>query len=287
MDSLELLAELIAIPGPPGEEQWVAEAVARHLDRMRLPYDVDAKGNVLVGNNVDPAVVVTAHLDEIALMVRAVYSDGTLAVAPLGGLLAGKIGEGPVLILADEAPLEGALSFGSVHSTIRPETTWDGARIITGRPAHQLLDMGVRPGTRVTIHPSRRTLQPIGDLVAGHFLDDRADLVAWLLALEELKQEPMSFLFAATTSEEVGGEGALYLMNRVQPDVCIALELGPNAPDSPVEISVNPTVWVKDSYASMSAEDGRLLTRVGHDLDLALQFQMLSSGGSDASCAAS
>jgi putative aminopeptidase FrvX len=91
----------------------------------------------------------------------------------------------------------------------------------------------------------------------------------------------------ASTSEEVGGEGALFYLNGCRPDVCIALELGPNVEDAPVELSPNPTVWVTDSYSTMAADDIELVDQVGRDLGMALQFQALSRGGSDASCAAS
>ena len=123
----------------------------------------------------------------------------------------------------------------------------------------------------------------MGSHVAGYFLDDRADLVSWLLTLEQLADAELPVVFAATVSEEVGAEGALYLLRDLRPEVCIALELGPNVPDAPVQITSTPTVWAKDSYASMSADDLNLITRLAPDV----QVQVLSRGGSDASLAAS
>lgn len=293
MNPRKLLEELILLPGPPGQEEQVREAIAIHCRELGLEPQVDAKGNLLVAlGSGRPRVVVTAHLDEIALMVSQILPDGSLAVRPLGGIHPWKLGEGPVQILASDADLDGVLSFGSVH-TESPQSpvrharenpmTWDLAKVVTGLRVEELTKAGVRPGTRVVVHPSGRTLTDLGDLVAGYFMDDRADLVAWLLALEELRHEEINVLFAATVSEEVGGEGALYLLHEHRPDVCIALELGPNVPDAPVEISDQPTVWVTDSYASMAASDIELLARLNPDL----QFQALSRGGSDASCAAS
>lgn len=136
------------------------------------------------------------------------------------------------------------------------------------------------------MHPSRRPLFRFGDHVAGYFLDDRADLVAWLLALEALRTETPGAIFAATVSEEVGGEGAQYLMHELRPEVCIALELGPTTPDAPVEISDRPTLWTADGYANMSAADAELVLGVGREIGVELQVQALSRGGSDASCSA-
>jgi len=297
MDHLKLLKELIAIPGPPGQEKLVRETLASHLDKIGLKHETDAKGNLLVnlGNSDRPKIVVTAHMDEIAMIVRRIEPDARLSVGPLGGLFPWKIGEGPVHVLTAEGALDGILSFGSIHtldpaSTVRKADSisvdWDMVSVITGLSSKELTAKGVRPGTRVVVHPSRRDLSHIGPLVAGFFLDDRADLVSWLLALKQLKGTKASVLFAATTSEEVGGEGAKYILQRLRPDVCIALELGPAVEDAPVALSDQPTVWATDSYASMSSEDGELLETLGKELGMKLQFQALSRGGSDASSAA-
>lgn len=298
MDPINLLQELVSCPGPPGQELLVRTCLQKHLDSMDVPHQVDAKGNLIVHLDGQPSnIVVTAHMDEIAMMVTAVGEDGCLTVEPLGGLLAWKLGEGPVSILADGGPLDGILSFGSVH-TESPSSAvvaskascpdFAMAQVITGREIEDLEDRQVRPGTRVVVHPSRRQLTQFGDnLVSGYFLDDRADLVSWLLAIDALKAKGLSATFVATTCEEVGGHGALFYLARHRPDVCLALELGPNVPDAPVLVDDQPTLWVNDSFAAMLAEDISLATRVANDLGLSLQYQPLSSGGSDASCAAS
>ncbi len=103
--------------------------------------------------------------------------------------------------------------------------------------------------------------------------------------LERLKSHSFSVpvLFATTASEEVGGEGALYVLNECRPPICLALELGPIVPDTPATLSPSPTVWAKDSYAAMDHRDLELIADLGQEV----QWQVLSRGGSDASCAAS
>jgi putative aminopeptidase FrvX len=126
----------------------------------------------------------------------------------------------------------------------------------------------------------------LGDHLAGYFLDDRADLVSWLLALEGLGAQD-GVLFAATSAEEVGGEGAQYLLHELRPEICIALELAPIVPDAPSNLSAAPSVWANDGYAASAAADIDLVAQVGSEVGLELQFQAFSRGGSDASCAAS
>src|SRR4051812_13925159 len=96
------------------------EAIARHVDGLGLKHRADAKGNLLVGSS-DPKIVVTAHMDEVAMIVRRIEIDGRLTVGPLGGLFPWKLGEGPVQVLATE-PLNGVISFGSIHTADKGST---------------------------------------------------------------------------------------------------------------------------------------------------------------------
>lgn len=296
LDPLALLQEFVAVPAPPGQEGDLAALVVEKLRELGYTGETDAKGNVLVRlgpADGKPEIVVTAHLDELATMVKTVGADGSLSVTPLGGVQPWKWGEGQVELLGRET-VPGILSFGSIHTedpaavSVQAKDSaldWKQTKVFTGLTPDQLASKGVRPGTRCVMARNRRTLARVGDFVSGYFLDDRADLVAWFLMLEALKGQTLqrSVLFVATASEEVGGEGALYLLNEVRPPICIALELGPIVPDTAAVLSEVPTVWAKDSYAAMDSRDLDLIASLG----LEVQWQVLSRGGSDASCAAS
>ena len=240
-----------------------------------------------------------AHLDEIALMITKIEADGKIRVAELGGAYAWKWGEGPVEILTAGDPLPGVLSFGSIH-TNSEESVAEFARnnpltfkktfLFTGLSAEELEARGVRPGLRVVLARSRRIVTAFGPYIASYFLDDRADIVAMLLALETLRRKnitpPVPVVFAATVSEEVGGEGVRYILNQTPADVCVALEIGPRTPEANFTLDAHPTIWVRDGYAAMDARDGDLLTACAAELGQTPHWQYLSRGGSDASCAA-
>lgn len=308
LDALELVRELVAVPGPPGQEEAIRETVAAHVKALGCAHTTDARGNLLVAlpGEADvpenPRVVVMAHLDEIALLVVQVEGDGRLQVTNMGGAFPWKWGEGPVTILAPGEPLTGILSFGSIHTNDpgsvavkarESALTWSDTRIFTGLTAEELTSRGVRPGTRVALHPSRRTVTTFGEFVSAPFLDDRADLAAWLLTLEALQAGSLSIggeggvLFAATVAEEVGGHGALNLLRRVNAEIGVALEVGPRVPESPFALDAQPTVWVNDSYSAMQARDIELVADAARAIGLDPHWQALSRGGSDASCAAS
>ena len=302
--SIEFLTALIHAPGPPAQEGPVRDVLIRALDAAGIKWTVDARGNLLasLGETIPekPRIVVTAHLDEIALMVQRINPDGSLAVLPLGGAHPWKWGEGPVDILCGESPLQGVLSFGSIH-TIDASTaiqksrdgkaiTWSDAKVITGIPADQLPE-SLRSGTRIVLSKERRVPVRLGvnaELIAAPFLDDRADCVTWLQTLIALKADDAcpDVLFAATTAEELGGHGALWLLGGTRPEICIALEIAPIAPDNDLRLSATPTCWSTDGYSPTSPQDLDLVAEAAKAAGTGVSFHALTRGGSDASCGA-
>jgi putative aminopeptidase FrvX len=301
-DSTELIRQLIALPGPPGEEKAVRHWLAESLRAMGYDARTDAKGNLAVHLPGAPdrlRTLVTAHMDEIALMITKVEDDGKIRVAASGGAFTWKWGEGPVEILTSGGLLPGILSYGCIHTIAENSVvqhartnalTWERTYVFTGMNAAQLAQAGVRPGLRVVLARSRRVVTEFGDFIGSYFLDDRADLAVWLLALEALKSSPIAdagdITFLATASEEVGGEGAMFHLGRNPTDICIALEIGPKTPEADFPIDAQPTIWVRDGYAAMEAVDGGLLEGCCARLGQKPHWQYLSRGGSDASCSA-
>lgn len=319
-----LLAELVALPAPPGQEDAVRDYLVALLAQIGVAHAVDKKGNVRAAPiPVDspiperPRIVVCAHMDEIALMVTGFESpalepfDCACTVASLGGLYAWKWGETPVELLPLDGleSVTGVLSFGSIHTT-HPQSAaqaardgrtleWEHARIHTGLSERELRRRGIGLGSRVVLAGSRRHATNLaGDKIACPFLDDRADIVAGLIALVQLAKSAQddenaanlakSVVFLFTVSEEVGGHGAAYVLREMGgPELCIALEIGAKAWDNSIQIIDQPTVWVSDSYATMDARDLAEIQSAARDAGLSPQFHVVTRGGSDASIAAS
>ncbi len=302
-DAISLIKDLISIPGPPGEEKYVREYLYNELIQLDFAPITDAKGNLVIelpGNPEKPSVLISAHMDEIGLMITRVEHNGYIRLAAYGGAYPWKWGEGPVIVMGtNSTSLPAILSFGSIHTNNEQSPVqkarskpleWEDTHLFTGLTFRELSSKGIRPGLRVALAPERRTLVRFGEFIAAPFLDDRADLAVMLQTLHHLKENPFPnpgpIIFIATTSEEVGGEGVRFHLQRRPSDICIALEIGPKTPDADFPINSHPTIWVRDSYAAMEAEDGRILSDICDKLDMAPHWQYITRGGSDASCCA-
>ncbi|MBR6006823.1 MAG: peptidase M42, partial [Clostridia bacterium] len=84
---IETFEKLLAVDSTTGQYEQIEDLLAGMLMKMNYPFMRTHKGGIIteLGGEGDP-LVVTAHLDDIGLMVRHINADGTLNVCPVGGL---------------------------------------------------------------------------------------------------------------------------------------------------------------------------------------------------------
>src|SRR3954452_3993163 len=216
----DLLQELLATYGPCGQEDAVRDVCQRELGPIVDEMWVDEAGNMVwrVDGGDGPGVRVMAHMDELSMLVKHVEPDGTLHLAPLGTMYPANFGLGPVALLGDNRTLCGVLSLGSEHTTKESQRIWETkpdqgdksldwthVYVFTGRTPHELTSAGVRPGTRVCIDGSKRTLVEFGNYFGSYFMDDRAPITALLQAaraLRETGQRPTGDVYLVFTTSE-------------------------------------------------------------------------------------
>lgn len=297
--ALRLFSELL-VPSPSGREWDLAAVVRSHLDRLAEDYTTDGAGNIAVrlpGANPDgPLVCFAAHMDEIGMVVTHIEPDGRLRVDRSGGLLPWKLGEGPVEILGDRETVRGVLSMGSTHTAGNggKPVTWADCRIMTGLSAGALKKAGVRPGTYALPERARRGPVVFGDpsdpLAGAWTFDDRIGVVTLLRLLERMQAEAIRprvpMMVAFTVSEEVGGHGARVLVQRVQPEVFIAVDGSPMPPETHLSLDGRPGIWAKDTRAPYDPRLIAALMEAAEGAGTELQPVVFSNAASDASLAA-
>jgi putative aminopeptidase FrvX len=234
-----------------------------------------------------------AHMDEVAMMVTHLEPDGLLKVDGLGGTSPAKLGEGPVDVLTSNAIVTGILSMGSIHSAntsrgehpVRQPTDWEGTRVFTGWTLADLELAGVRPGSSVCISRSRKGLLDLGSFVGSYALDNRAPLAILLQLSNKLRENTLSFrtYLAATVSEELGGHGARYLGQRLNPTITIALDVLPVAGEDASGLNSMPGAWVRDSRSVYDRRELECISHCFDQLGFKPHWVLGPSGATDAS----
>ncbi len=288
--ALERLRQLCEAMGVSGDEsavrKVVLEAIAGHVDEVRT----DTLGNVLAlkrGPEKSPRVMVTAHMDEVGLMILAADSDGYLRFDPVGGLddrvLMGK----PVMIGSERLP--GVIGAKPVHLLRKSEqdqvVKMDSLRIDIGASSKEAALRKVRPGDRATF---AARFERVGDTVRAKALDNRVGCAA---LIELLRGDPLPFdLWAAfTVQEEIGLRGARVAAHAIDPIAAFVLE-GTICDDLPKEEEASPTtemgkgpaISVMDRSAIANRKLVDLLLNTAKELGLPCQLKQPGVGGTDA-----
>jgi putative aminopeptidase FrvX len=309
----DLLQELLWAYGPCGQESAVRDVVRRELAPLADETWVDAAGNLVglirgadgsadvPGADGGPAPIrVTAHLDELSMLVKRVEPDGSLHVTPLGVMYPANFGLGPVAVLGDHETLTAVLSLGSEHTTRESQRIWQTkpdqgdqaldwlhVYVFTGRTPDELTAAGVRPGTRVCVDRTKRTLVDVGDFLGAYFMDDRASIATVLHAahlLRESGRPPAGDVYLVfTTNEEIGGVGASYASRTLPGDLTLAVEVGPAEPEYGTTVTGGPVVAYADSAGVYDKEVCDALMATAARLHLEPQAAVLGALESDAS----
>ena len=292
-----LLYELLRTHSPVGQEGEIDGIVRREYEQYCDEVWTDEADNI-VGRMKGSGrkVMVSAHRDEICMIVKRIEEDGKIRVRNLGGCLPWKYGEGPVDILADEGILTGILSVGSSHvsdeegnivAQLRRNRalTWNLVHVFTGMTKSEIIQAGIRPGTRVVVSRARKEPVFIGDYLCDFALDDRVGVAVQIEAMRMLASEKRSadLYFVASTSEEKGGLGATYAAHQVGPDLMMAIDGGPIAPEYDLHLGEQPVIWYADDYVAYDRGESDRLVRIAEDLGFGAQCAVYSSAATDAS----
>ncbi len=234
MDKKELLRlaeELSNAPGAPGFEDdvvaalrpWTEKYGQLEEDKLRNLYCFRSENR---GGR--PVVMLDAHTDEVAFMVRAIKPDGTLRFAPLGSWVNSAVAGHRVLVrnaLGEYIP--GITTTTPPHYNAGDALDIDGMSIDVGAssPEEAVRDYHIRIGEPV-VPDARFQYDEAHGLMNGKAFDCRLGCAAAVQTLDLLKGEALKVDVTAAwpCQEEMGMRGANVTANRVKPDVAIIFE---------------------------------------------------------------
>lgn len=300
----ELLDEILVTHAPCNREAETEDWAQRHFGRLCDEVWRDPHDNIIgkvEGESPQDGVLLMAHKDEISTMVRNIDEDGKVWLEPLGGTVPWRYGEGPYDLLGNEW-VPGILSVGSTHSSHRSSRVhrakverpldWEMCYWDSKLTREQLAEKGIRVGSLGCVSRLRKTPVYINDeYVAGYALDDKAGLVALVMALEAIQasgHKPKYDLYvAATSSEEVGISGGAYaartLTERYTVNTAIAIDVAPVVEEYPTKLDARPVLLVKDAMFPYHPGLVQELVEVADRLEIGHQEAAVRSYGSDTS----
>ncbi len=227
------LKRLVETDAPSGYEAPVAALLREEWADLVDDFDSDRLGSLIGikrGNSKAVPrrkIMLAAHMDEIALMVRAI-EGGFVYLHRVSGIDPRVMLAQPVLVHGARA-LPGVIASKPPHMLRAGETRrYPGIEALVvdlGLPAAEVQSL-VRVGDLVTVEGPLIELD--GRRVAAKAMDDRACIAVITTCLELLRTMTHAWdvCAVATVQEEVGLRGATTAANHIAPDCAVALDVG-------------------------------------------------------------
>jgi len=256
---------------PPGLERPVREVMIELLTPYAKSMKTDRIGNLyaFMGSGSDHSIMVSAHMDEVALVVRQITYEGLLCVLPQGFIKAESFRDQQVVVLAGQRNIPGTASVQNIDK----ETAIADIRIDVGaKDRKEVAELGIRLGDRVCFEPKIEALD--SDSIAGKSADDRTGLYVLAKIAQRLSKVDIEIpiVLVGTVQEEgidtfIAWSGAHVAANTLQP----ILMLGIDTIDAVEEGSAN----IPPNRPEVNIKDGLGILRGAQDLHPGLADYLL------------
>ncbi|MGH2562467.1 MAG: M42 family metallopeptidase [Thermomicrobiales bacterium] len=294
----ETLIELMALPGPTGQEEPVLAWCRERWASLGADVETTPIGNVVarVGGK-GPRLLIQGHADEIGFVVKSIDARGFVWLAD--GQAGSRsfhhrypVGQ-PALILTRSGHAHGVFATATGH--ILSTKADDHGKLdandlfvdVGVESRAEAMALGINVGAGVIWNPPPHRL---GNRIYGKAIDDRVALALVTHLLADIDRSSLTYelTVAATVQEEIGLVGATSLGQHDAFDLAIAIDNGPIADypgvderEIPVHLGDGPTLVYKDSWTHYDRRViGRLLD-VAATHDIPVQECIFPGFGSD------
>ena len=288
----DLLKELCLLDGTSGREDYVRNFIISKIER-KCDYRVDPMGNIIAfkkGRKTPKnKVMLTAHMDEVALIVTEITESGFLKFSAVGGIDSKILCGRTVSFSQNENPIRGIIGLKPVHLCEADEN-------VKAPSIDKLaIDIGAKDKEEaekyVSLGDCAYFVSPFvefGDKkICSKAIDDRFGC-ATLIRMIECENE-FDLYFAFLVQEEIGLRGAGAAAFSVSPDYAIVLEATTASDIAGVSGSKKVCSLGKGAVVSFmdrtTAYDRKLFKKafeLAESKDIKAQVKTATTGGNDA-----
>jgi len=232
-DTEKMMNDFTGAAGVSGNEEAVFDLMERYLEGT-VEVSRDKLGSFigrLSAGEEEPRIMLAGHMDEVGLMVSH-FEDSFVKFAVVGGWWAARLIGLPVIIKTADKDIRGVVACKSPFTMEADERKKVPKKtdlfIDIGLTSDETPDeFGIRPGDPVVPDVPFTPLIN-GSTYMAKAWDNRIGCMAVVETLRKLssRKPPCAVFGVGTVQEEVGLRGAETSVHYVNPDVCLAVDVG-------------------------------------------------------------
>lgn len=237
----DFLEELLSQITVSGCEEAGGDVIRRRMEASADEIRSDEIGDTVCVMNPDHdyKILMTAHLDEIGLLVTAINEQGRLHVIDRGGIVPATYPGHQVKVMTRQGVINGVVE--SYRDLFKKEGGLKTSDFLIdlGVDSKEEAERLVEPGDTVVFDGDMRMLA--GGRFSGRALDDRLGVFIIMEAFKRARERGIGcgIYSAATVGEETTKNGAYWTASRVKPDLAVVVDvtytsdcIGMNAADA-------------------------------------------------------
>jgi len=275
-----ILQTLVETPGPSGSEHVIREKIKAEIQAHADEVYTDALGNLIVRKGAlkegGKRIMISAHVDEIGLMITHVDDNGFARFLPIGGINPLTCLGGRVLFMNGT---QGVIGMERLEKDEHPELP----KYFIDTGATSKADSKVGVGD---VCGFERPLLDLGKRVVAKSMDDRVAAAIAVEALKEVKPGVNELFFVFSVQEEVGIRGAITAAYGVDPEIGLAVDVTRTG-DTPLGVKMEvalgngPAIKVRDSSFIADPRVVKWMVNEAKAQKLPYQLEVLEAGGTD------
>lgn len=295
---LEMLKRLTEVRGVTGFEHEVRDLIKHYLDG-KAEFSSDNLGSLIAkkkGTSDSPRIMLPGHMDEIGFMVSFITEQGYLKFVPLGGWYDQVLLSQRVYVRTDSGDIPGVIGSKPPH-ILDPEERKkvvekkDMFIDIGASSREEAMDVfGVKVGDPIVPDSSFQLMKNEKFMMAKAW-DDRIGCALFIDVINALhgQDHPNTVYGVGTVQEEVGLRGAKTSAAAINPDICIALDVGIagdmpgiKEEDAPPKLGKGPILLMADHSMVAHRKLRSLVVETARSAGVPLQYATMMGGGTDA-----
>ncbi|MFN2304766.1 MAG: M42 family metallopeptidase [Anaerolineales bacterium] len=276
-----LIKKLVETPGPSGFEYTIRDVIRAEIGEAADDIRVDAMGSLIAkkGTKSDNGmrVMISAHIDEIGLMVTHVDDQGFVRFTNIGGVNPLTCYGGRVTFMNGT---RGVIGMDGLERGKAPKLS----DLFIDVGATNIENCPVKVGD---VCGFERPFLDLGQRMVAKSMDDRIAAAIAIEVIKQLEETPHEVHFVFSTQEEVGLRGATTAAYGVDPDVGFAVDvtLSGDTPRRSTKMATalgsGPAIKVRDSSFIADPRLVDWMVKSAEAGGIPYQMEVLEAGGTD------